>query len=471
VKNITLQRIVLFLMFSVAGASMAIAAERTVQVEINKGTMVKLERAANSVVVADPLTADVQVVSPRLVFIHGKKVGETTVYAVDANDEPILNVTVQVSHNISSLNRALKRAAPDADVEAKTVDGGLVLDGFTNSVAESDNIKNIAAAYLGEKDKMVNMMKSAGSDQVMLQVRVVEMTRSNVKRFGVNIASAANSGNLMLRLLQGTNITANPATPLVPPPGMAFPARTGLSNAAASTDTAIFAGITDGNKSIGALIDVLENQGLANILAEPTLTTTSGKGANFLAGGEFPIPVKDGLGNITVNYKPFGVRLDFTPIVMSKDRMSITVAPEVSTINFDNPIEVSGLRNPIINTRKAQATVELGSGDTFMLAGLLRSDESNNIDKFPGLGEVPVLGALFRSQQFRNDKTELVILVTPYLVRPVAEKDKILTPWDGYVPPTDFQRILLGNLYQQEPMEGWEKSPKLNGEGGFVLDE
>jgi pilus assembly protein CpaC len=460
------QRLLLLMMFGVIGASMAIADDRIVNVEINKGEMVRLDRPASSVVVADPTTADVQVVSPKLIFVHGKKVGETTIYAVDGSDEPIMNATVHVSHNISSLNRALKRVAPDADVEAKTVDGGLVLDGFAGSVAEADNIKNIASSFLGENDKMINMMTAAGSDQVMLQVRVVEMARTNVKRFGVNLQAAFNQGDLMLRLLQGRNITSNAATPLIAPPsGSAFPGRT-------NNDSALFAGITDGNKSIGALVDALENQGLATVLAEPTLTTTSGKAANFLAGGEFPIPVKDGLGNISVSYKPFGVKLDFTPVVMSKERMSITVAPEVSTINFDNPIEVAGLRNPIIVTRKAQATVELGSGDTFMLAGLLRSDESNTIDKFPGIGDVPVLGSLFRSQAFRNDKTELVILVTPYLVRPVAEREKMLTPRDGYVPPNDFQRLLMGNLYQQEPMDGWSNDmPKLSGQGGFILEQ
>ena len=182
-----MQRLVLFLMLGVLSASMAIADDRMISVEINKGEMVRLDRPASSVVVADPTTADVQVVSPRLIFIHGKKVGETTVYAVDGSDEPIMNATVHVSHNISSLNRALKRAAPDADVEAKTVDGGLVLDGFAGSVAEADNIKNIASSFLGENDKMINMMTAAGSDQVMLQVRVVEMARTNVKRFGVNL--------------------------------------------------------------------------------------------------------------------------------------------------------------------------------------------------------------------------------------------------------------------------------------------
>ena len=459
-KNYT----ILFLMLSIVGASMALAEDRLIKVEINKGAMVKLDKPASSVVVADPNTADVQVVSPKLIFIHGKKVGETSVYAVDGTDEPILNATVEVTHNISSLKRTVKRVAPDADVEFKTVDGGLVVDGFTSSVSESDNIKNLASAYIGGQEKMVNMLTSAGSDQVMLQVKIVEMTRSDVKRFGINLTAALSPDNVVVQLLQGKDIATSATTGLL--------TRAGTSNITSTTDTALYGKWTPGIGSISGVIDALEAQGLANVLAEPSLTTTSGKTANFLAGGEFPIPVKDGLGNITVSYKPFGVKLDFTPVVMSKDRMSITVAPEVSSINFDNPIEVNGLKNPIILTRKAQATVELGSGDTFALAGLLKNDQSNSIDKFPGLGDLPVLGTLFRSQQFRNDKTELVILVTPYLVRPVAEQNKMLTPWDGYVPPNDFQRLLIGNLYQQEPMDEADKAmPALNGEGGFILDE
>ncbi|MFW0777342.1 MAG: type II and III secretion system protein family protein [Rickettsiales bacterium] len=460
---INTNRLFMFVMFCIAGASMAIAAEDYVRVEINKGRMVKLDRPANSVVVADPETADVQVVSPKLLFIHGRKIGETSIYAIDANDDTILNATVDVTHNISSLNRTVRRVAPDADVRFKTVDGGLVLDGHTSSVVESDHINNLAKAYVGEDDKVVNMMTAAGSDQVMLKVRIVEVTRSDVKRFGINLTALASPGGLGLQLLQGQGITLD---------GDGVLTRAGTSNVSSTTNTALYANWTPGNANISGVIDALEVQGLVNILAEPSLSTTSGKTANFLAGGEFPIPVQDGLGNITVTYKPFGVRLDFTPVVMSKDRMSITVAPEVSSINFDNPIEVNGIKNPIIQTRKAQATVELGSGDTFALAGLLRSDDANSIDKFPGLGDLPVLGSLFRSHNFRNDKTELVILVTPYLVRPVTEPKKMLTPWDGYVPPTDFQRLLLGNLYQQEPMDGWpEDAPGLTGEGGFILDE
>jgi len=465
-------RFFLFLMLSIVGASMAIASERIIKVEINKGEMVKLDRAASSVVVADPTTADVQVVSPKLLFVHGKKVGETSVFAVDSDDEPILNATVEVTHNLSSLNRNLKRIAPDSDVQFKTIDGGLVMDGFTSSIAESDNIRNLASAYIGSNEKMVNMLTSAGSDQVMLQVKIVEMTRDSVKRFGINMQNAFQIGNLDLQVLQGAEIIFDQDTKLGPENKWETGGRTGVLDRLGGQSTQIAGRYRNGR--VNNVIDALETEGLATTLAEPSLTTTSGKPASFLAGGEFPVAVKGGDGQVSVEYKPFGVSLKFTPVVLSKERLSIDVSPEVSSISFNNPIEVAGIRNPIINTRKAQSTIELSSGSTFALAGLLQNDSSNSITKFPGLGDVPVLGGLFRSTSFQNNQSELVILVTPYIVRPIQARSKIKLPTDGYVPASDFQRLLLGNLYQQEPMdnmENKEKLPALNGTGGFILDE
>lgn len=450
-KRFTL--IVLALLLLPVAAS---AQERVMQVELNKGQLVRLTTEAASVIVADPTTADVQVVSPKLLFVHGKKIGETSIYVVDAQDQQIFSSVVEITHNISSLERTVKRLAPDADVGFKSVDGGLVMDGFASSTAESENIRNLAATYLGADQKMLNMVTTAGSDQVTLQVKIVEMNRDDVKRFGINLQSIFNRGGLGLQLLQGNPITL----------------AGGVLDRGGSTNSAILGQWSRGAASISGVIDALETQGLAHVLAEPSLTTGSGKTAKFLAGGEFPIPVKDGNGSITITYKPFGVSLNFTPVVLSKNRISIAVAPEVSTINFNNPIEVDGLRNPIILTRKAEATVELGSGETFALAGLLKNEASNSIDKFPGLGDMPVIGALFRSQEFQNNRTELVILVTPYIVRPVAEQNKMQTPLDGYIPPSDLQRIMLGNLYQQQPMNEADKQPMpaLHGAGGFIRE-
>lgn len=447
-------------------------AARAVTIEINKGEMIKLDRPISSVVLADPEVADVQVVSPKLIFVHGKKIGETNLVAVDNTDETVFSSVVEVTHNLSKLEQTIRNISPDADISFRTVDGGLVMEGYAPSTADSDSINTVASAFLGANDRMVNMVKTAGSDQVTLQVKVVEMTRNDVKRLGINMQNMFDIRGLSLQVLQGPDIEIDTDGLLN---GTLYEQdHLGILDRSGSTGTQIL-GRWGRNGRMSNLIDAMETQGLVHVLAEPSLTTTSGKSASFLAGGEFPIATRSNDGSVTVEYKNFGVGLNFTPVVLSRDRISVDVAPEVSTISFDNPIEVAGIRNPIILTRKAQATVELGSGQTFALAGLLKSDNSNSIDKFPGLGDVPVLGGLFRSQQFQNNQTELVILVTPYIVRPIAEQNAVQTPLDGYVPPTDLQRLLYGNLYQQEPMgeekrEGLHLLPQLHGEGGFITE-
>ena len=462
----------LYLLSFLLLANGALAEGRVISVEINKGEMVRLSRPATSVVISDPSTADVQVISPKLVLVRGKKVGETSFYAMDGDDEQILNATVDVTHNISNLERAVRRAAPDADVEFKTINGGLVMDGFAGSVSESENIRDIASNFIGANDKMVNMIKTNGSDQVMLRVKIVEMTRDNLKRLNINLQNAfTGGGGLDLQVLQGSNIGINNATNNAVTLSGTPVDRIGLLDRGGSLDTNILFR-WNGGKQTSAL-DVIENQGLATVLAEPNLTTTTGKPASFLAGGQFPLPVAGQNGQVTVQYEPFGVSLNFTPVVMSKNRMSITIAPEVSTLNFNNPLKVANFSYPILETRKASAVVELGSGDTFALAGLIRSDSNTDISKFPGLGEIPILGTLFRSTQFQNNQTELVILVTPYIVHPVSER-KMQTPLDGYVPPSDFQLLLNGQLYDQQPMkkDALKKKPvpTLNGEGGFIME-
>lgn len=451
-------------------AAPASSEDSMVKVEINKGKMIKFDKPASSVVIADPTTADVQVVSPKMVFVYGKRIGETSLSAVGENDEPIFQGTIDVTHNLSSLKRTVGRVAPDAKVSFKTVDGGLVIDGSAASVQESENIRSVAAAFVGDRDKVVNMMTTGGGDQVTLQVKIVEMSRTDLKNLGVNLQTSITGGGIVSQVVNGVLDPNN------------------LISRATTSDTNILTKITSGQNSITSLIDALETQGLATVLAEPSLTTTTGKAASFLAGGQYPIPVAGQNGTVTVQYQPFGVSLNFTPVVMSNDRMSVLVNPEVSTLNFSNPIQVAGFTYPILDTRKAQATVELGSGQTFVLAGLLRNDTNNNISKLPGAGDIPVLGALFRSQKFQSNQTELVILVTPYVVHPVSEAKKIQTPLDGFKPPSDMERIALGSLYQQQPMPEKEqqvpaeikkpellspsagKGVKLNGKNGFILE-
>ena len=447
------------------------AADSLVKVEINKGKMIRFSAPASSVVVADPNTADIQVVSPKMVFVYGKKIGETSLSAVGANDETIFQGVIDVTHNLSSLKRTVERLAPDSNVTFKTVDGGLVIDGSAASVQESENIRSVAAAFVGTADRVVNMITTSGGDQVMLQVKIVEMARTDLKRLGVNLQASLTGGGIVSQVVNG----AVAATAI---------------NVARNGATNLQSTLTGGSGSISSMIEALETQGLATVLAEPSLTTATGKPASFLAGGQYPIPVAGADGTVTVQYQPFGVGLNFTPVVMANYRISILVNPEVSTLNFANPIQVAGFTYPILDTRRAQATVELGSGQTFVLAGLLRNDTSNNISKLPGAGDLPILGALFRSQSFQNNQTELVILVTPYVVRPVSDAKKIQTPIDGFKPPSDMERLLLGSLYQQDniPDNAIDAQPeektkslellspsaggtaKLNGKNGFILE-
>ena len=410
------------------------SASETIKVEVNKGQLVKLSSPAASVVIADPTTADIQVVSPKMVFVYGKKIGETSLTAINSQDETIFDGTIEVSHNLSSLKKEIRRIAPHANVSFKTAGTGLVIDGSAVSIQESENISNIAKGFVGANDKVVNMMTSGGGDQVMLQVKIVEMSRTDLKNLGINLQASLTGGGIVTQVLNGSLSALTP-------------------NPLRGASTNILSTLTGGSGSISGLLEALETDGLATVLAEPSLTTASGKSASFLAGGQYPIPVAGENGTITVQYQPFGVSLNFTPTVMSKDRMSIFVNPEVSTLNFSNPLSVGNFNYPILDTRRAQATVELGSGQSFVLAGLLRNDTSNNISKLPGVGDLPVLGALFRSDKFQNNQTELVILVTPYLVHPVSQRKKLQTPVDGFKPPTDSQRVALGSLFQQDDMK------------------
>lgn len=443
-----------------------------IEVEINKGTPVHLSGAATSVAIADPAIADVQVISPRLIMVAGRGVGETSVIAVDAQDNVILQGTVNVTHNLSRLSRALLEVTPDTKVTATSADNAIVLKGKVDSPVLSEKIQRLATGFLSnDRQQVINMMDTSDSDQVMLKVRVVELQRSELKRFGINWESVINTGGFIFGLGQGRDFIGNTLN------------AAGVANTfdrSPNGDNSILAGFNDGQTSLNTMIDALEADGLVSVLAEPNLTTRSGQQASFLAGGEIPIPVQGENGTVTIQYRQFGVSLQFTPIVLSKNKISLTVLPEVSALSEDNRVSTtSGVSVPSITTRRASTTVDLGSGQTFAVAGLLRSDTSNNISKFPILGDVPVLGTLFRSSAFRNNQTELVILVTPYIVKPVDDPSQMMTPLDGFKPATDFERILLGRLSGETWMLPESAKPQQNspaavfsgigGDAGFLI--
>lgn len=399
-------------------------------VEVNKGIPIRLKGTAVSVIVADSDIADVQVVSPKMIYVNGRNIGETSIMAVDANDQIILQGTVTVTHNLSKLRKAVAQMMPGADIDAASTDNAIILKGDVDSPVLAEKVNRLATSFLrGTGQSVINMMDTSQSDQVMLKVKIIEVSRNELKRFGINWESLFNGpGSFVFGLGQGRDFVSD--------------AGSFLRNTTTG-DNSIFLRRNDAS----AVIDALESDGLVSILAEPNLTTRSGQTASFLAGGEIPIPVPGDDGTVTIEYRQFGVSLQFTPIVMSKDKISLSVLPEVSALSDENSITGGDFGEiPSLTTRRANTTVDLGSGQTFAIAGLLRSDNANDIDKFPILGDVPVLGALFRSSEFQNQQTELVILVTPYIVKPIDDPTTLATPLDGYTPPTDYERIVLGKL-------------------------
>ncbi len=438
-----------------------------VLLSVGEGQMVNLPRSVSSVWTSNPEVADVYVNGPRQMNMFGKKAGEATVIATAADGSVVYGANVHVNQNISSINEILHQAMPDADITVTNVGQVAVINGTVASPDDAAQAEMLVKAALNPGIDVssataplsivpVSRLKVATPLQVMLKVRVAEMNRSLVKQFGVNLLSKDKSGGTLFHIGRGTpgSITTQPGTvdPVtgqlsgsIDPGSGAFPGGTivGFNQLAGGTTLGLFGKIL-GLDMLGTL-DLLENDGVVTTLAEPTLTALSGETASFLAGGEFPIPISQSLGAVTIEYKQYGVGLAFTPIVLADGRISMRVRPEVSQLSDAGSVTLNGYIVPALTTRRAETTVELGSGQSFMIAGLLQNSNTNNIEKAPFLGDVPVLGALFRSTKFQRNETELVIIVTPYLVRPVS--GQLATPIDGYRAPNDIQRNFLGQSY------------------------
>jgi pilus assembly protein CpaC len=437
--------------------------EKAYSIEVSKGKLIHLPSPASAVIAADPTVADVQVVSPTLVYINGKSVGETTVFAVDSKDNEILNAVITVNNNLSKLDKAVKEILPGTNVHFKSVDGALVMEGDVDSPLQAEDVRRIAAPFIRDKQTLVNMLRPRSSNQVMLKVRIAEVDRSEMKTFGISLQNISTTGAFAFGIGQGRAIIDQ---------------TTGMVIQATSATT-VYGGYHDGSNNLNGVIDALEDNGLVTTLAEPTLMAQSGQAASFLAGGEIPVPAVSGSGStaqISIAYQPYGVSLNFTPVVLTKNRISLTVSPEVSSLTTTGEVQDAGFTIPAIQTRKASTTVELGSGQSFSIAGLLENDNSNDITKFPFLGDLPVIGALFRSHSFQHNQTELVIIVTPYVVTAVDDPKALRDPTQGLSMANDAQRLLMGKLYKEKPAGEDTPSaidnvdvPQLNGPAGYVL--
>lgn len=446
------------------GARVLAPSEGSLSIEVNKGTLIRLDRPAAEVFIANPDIADVQVKSNRVIYIFGQAQGETSFYALDKDDQTIFSSNIAVTRNLSALRNAYDRLLPGAPIKANMMGQLVVIEGNVGSPAEAAMAEQLARTVLST-DKVMNSVNVLQPTQVNLRVRIAEVSRTVLKQLGVNWEGFYTGSNIGFGIANGrdvSNIIADPVTQL---PIEVFN-RPDVGNS-------LFGEIFTGGLDLNYAIDALDQEGFIKVLAEPNLTALTGQSANFLAGGEFPIPIpsRDGLG---IEYREFGVKLDFTPTVMSTGRISMHVRPEVSDLSTAGAIRVEGISVPSISTRRAETTVELGSGQSFAIAGLIENNVVQDANKFPGLGDIPIIGALFRSEEFRREETELLIVITPYIVRPVGDRQMAL-PTDGYRAPADMQRFFgekrwaetnPGTLENQDRRAG----PSLKQRAGFKLD-
>ncbi|MFN4231308.1 type II and III secretion system protein family protein [Parvibaculum sp.] len=430
-------------------------ASRSIVLGLNKAAIVELPVAARDVLVSNPAIVDAVVRTSKRTYLIGLAVGQTNAFFFNESGQQILNLEIRVARDLSGLRDSLRQYFPSARIDVESINDHVVLSGMVASASEASKAQDLAARYIGvDKENVLNMLGIEGKEQVMLKVTVAEMQRSVIKQLGVDLSSAASFGDFALRLA-----TSN-----------AFSVQ-GQSLGGLSTE-----GTSYNGDDIGAALRALERDGILRTLAEPNLTAISGESAKFLAGGEFPVPTsRDRDGNVQLEFKPFGVGLNFTPVVLSEGRISLKISTEVSELSSDGAFVLQGSSStgvtvPGLKVRRAETTLELPSGGSLVMAGLLSDTTRQNIDGVPGAKDMPVLGQLFRSRDYQKNETELVVIVTPYLVDPTSRKNLVL-PTDGFAPASDMDTILMGRLNATYGARGATPGDKsLQGPVGFVVD-
>jgi pilus assembly protein CpaC len=435
---------------------------RFLSLGIGKSVVVDLPRDVKDVLVADPKIANAVVRSSQRAYIIGGAVGQTNVVFFDADGQQVASYDIAVKRDLNGVRAALKQTLPGVQIEG--VGDSVVLTGSVSSPVEAQQAGEIAARLVGGAEKVVNSVVVRGRDQVMLKVTVAEVRRDIVKQLGVDLSASMNYGTAAVVFNNSTPFTANSA-PLV--------AGNGLTGAALNKA---------GLPSVTATLRAMESAGVVRTLAEPNLTAISGESATFISGGEFPIPTgvtcqtttAGAIGQCvqTVSFKKFGISLNFTPVVLTEGRISLRVMTEVSEVSTENALQggAGGTTIPSIKTRRAETTLEIPSGGSVAMAGLIQEQTKQAINGMPGVDQIPIFGQLFRSQDFVNHQTELMVIVTPYVVRAVAQKE-LSRPDDGFAPASDSQSALLGRINRiygvaarVDPVSGSQ------GNFGFIID-
>jgi pilus assembly protein CpaC len=454
---------------------------RSVKLGLNKSLVVDLPRDASDVLVSDPRIADAVIRTSRRIYLTGVTVGQTNIIVFDRAGQQIVSLELEVERDSRTLAAMLQRLIPGSDIRVEVVSDNIVLSGSVRNAADARRAQDIAGIFANGGAKaqgggggggastgsgggtsinisavaqeppqsdIINLLQIEGEDQVHLKVTVAEVNRSAVKQLGIDWNTSVDIGNMIFTALTNMSFPVNTT-----PPG----------------NSATF-GFNDGDgSSISATVQALEQAGVFRTLAEPTLTAISGEQASFLAGGEFPVPVGASDGALTIEFKPFGVALAFTPVVLSEGRISLRVKTEVSELSQEGSIELLGTAIPSLKVRRAETTLELPSGGAMVMGGLLQDDVRQSIGGLPGLKKLPILGSLFRSRDYLRNETELVIMVTPYLVKPVA-RPMLARPDDGFSTPNDFEATFLGHLNNVYGGPGQAPSGSYQGRYGYIYE-
>ncbi|MBS0386778.1 MAG: type II and III secretion system protein family protein [Proteobacteria bacterium] len=510
-----------------------------------KSAIVDLPADAHDILVSNPLIADATVRTSRRAYVIGRALGQTNIFFFDAAGRQIANVEIRVEPDVGALNEFLRRHVPNAQITAQAMNASVVLTGTAQNAGDADQAFQLAQTFLGigggtgagaatgtggpnspgtastggNAPHVINLIQVQGSEQVLLRVRVVEMSRTLIRQLGINLnyqemvnqligsdnflTAAVANGFSVNGVLGGLSATGGVVNNILQPNSLAYPSPTAINPVTGQPFTpgdALVGGyhqsangeVTYGpahieqDRRTDASIQAFERAGLLRVLAEPNLTAISGEAARFLAGGEFPVPVSSDQGRISVQFKPFGVGLAFTPVVMSGGMISLKVSTEVSELTSegavntgDTPVRnqdgtttvIHGITIPALQVRRAETTLEMSSGSSMVLAGLIQERTRHALEGVPGVMNTPVIGSLFRSRDFLNNETELVIIVTPYLVRPTSPQN-MRTPADGFMDPTEAESLLTGRLNAlYRPPQSHDGRPEgLQGPHGYVIE-
>ena len=434
---------------------------RFVSLGVGKSIVIDLPREIKDVLVADPKIANAVVRSTQRAYVIGAAVGQTNIVFFDSTGAQIAAYDIAVKRDLNGVRAALKQSLPNSDILIEGVGDGVLLSGSAASPVEAQQAADIAARLVGGSEKVVNSIAVRGRDQVMLRVTLAEVQRSIIKQMGIDLSANLTYGTSVVKFTNNNPFTANSA-PLV-----------GGNSLVGNFGTM---------PSVQATLRAMESAGVVRTIAEPNLTAISGESATFISGGEFPIPTGvtcqtttgGAIGQCvqTVSFKKFGISLNFTPVVLTEGRISLRVMTEVSEVSTENALTggQGGTTIPSIKTRRAETTLEIPSGGAMAMAGLIQDQTKQAINGLPGLSQLPVLGSLFRSRDFVNNQTELMVLVTPYVVRAVAQKD-LSRPDDGFASASDPQADLLGSINRIYGVPGRvEKARNYRGTYGFITD-